>query len=80
MGYNQARSVLNLDFRTDLVLGLFGFTDVVGYQDAIHHRGTTIDADGCALVRSEHSVDAIPQMSMRGRASHLTDNNPHPGH
>jgi hypothetical protein len=25
-------------------------------------------------------VDAISQMSMRGRASHLTDNNPHPGH
>src|SRR5580693_7507024 len=48
------------------------------YQDAIHHRVTTIDPDGCAQVRCEHSVGVIVQTSIWGRAKHLTDDNPQP--
>lgn len=45
-----------------------GRPGVAGYQDAIHHRVTTIDPGGCAPVRSEPSVDVIPQISICRRA------------
>jgi hypothetical protein len=41
-----------------------GCPGLVGYQDAIDHRGTTIDPGGCAPARSEHSVDLISQTSV----------------
>jgi hypothetical protein len=51
-----------------------GSPRVAGYQDAINHWGTTINPDGCAPVRGEHSVDVIAQISICGRVRHLTDN------
>jgi hypothetical protein len=51
---------------------------VAAYQDAIHHGVTTINPDGCAPGRGEHSVNLVYQTTICGRTRYLTDDNPLP--